>query len=309
MKSKYKFTVFTSCFNSIDFIERLYRSLKAQTFTDFEWLIVDDCSQDGTWKMLESFKNDAKFDVRIFHNETNKMISYCCNLAVNKAQGEFFLFLDHDDEIVPNALERFNEIWNSIDADKKLNLVGMMSNCKDQFGNFVRDELPDTPCIMSFYSIYYDLEIKGEKFFCYLTKILQENNFSTVDRYVPENVMLLDISDFYDTYFFNENLRIYHINQEGHQSLADNLANGWKIKFPVGMRYAKLQDLNRRSKKIQKKPILLFKTIVNFARFSLHSNIPIFQSIREINSVSFKCLIVFFMPFSISLYLKDMYLK
>ena len=136
-----------------------------------------------------------------------------------------------------------------------------MSNCKDQFGNFVRDELPEPAIISDFYYIYYDLEIKGEKFFCYLTSILKENNFSIVDKYVPENVMLLNISDSYNTYFFNENLRIYHVNQDNHESLADRLALGWKIKFPIGMRYAKLQDLNRRSKKMVKKPMLFIKTI------------------------------------------------
>ena len=309
MNSNYKFTIFTSCFNSAPFIHRLYKSLEAQTFTDFEWLVVDDCSKDNTRDLLKSLKKTASFDMKIFHNEENKMISYCCNFAVNKAKGEFFLFLDHDDEIIPKTLERFNEIWKSISLDSKSNLVGMMSNCEDQFGNFVRDELPEPAIISDFYSIYYDLEIKGEKFFCYLTDILKENNFSIVDKYVPENVMLLNISDNYNTYFFNENLRIYHINQDNHQSLADQLADGWKIKFPVGMRHAKLQDLNRRSKKMVKKPILFIKTIINYSRFTFHSDISISQSIQDINSVTLKFLVVFFLPFAKILYLKDEYFR
>ena len=309
MHSKYKFTVFTSCYNSEKFIRRLYSSLKKQKFMNFEWLVVDDFSQDGTKKILESLKKEAPFDMRILYNTSNEMISFCCNLGVKNAQGQFFIFLDHDDELLPHSLERFNEVWENIKSDKKPKLAGMMSNCMDQYGNFVTDELPNSPCITDYYSMYYDMEVKGEKFFCYLTKVLQENNFSTVDRYVPENVLLLNISDSYDTYFFNENLRIYHINQENHMSLINKLADGWKIKFPIGMRYAKLQDLNRRSRKMLKNPGLFFKTIVNYARFSFHADIPIHKSLSEINSTTLKILIIIFIPIAKLLSIKDSYLN
>jgi glycosyltransferase involved in cell wall biosynthesis len=305
MESNYRFTVFTSCFNSEPFINRLYESLKAQSFLNFEWLIVDDFSEDLTREILKNIEKDAPFDVRIFHNDSNQMIASCCNFAVNNARGQFFLFLDHDDELVPNALERFDQIWQNIEQAKKAKLVGMMSNCQDQFGNYVHDELPELPLITDFYSLYYNLGIRGEKFFCYLTSILKEYNFSTVDRYVPENVMLFNISDDYDTYFFNENLRIYHINQENHESLADKLAGGWKIAFPKGMRHAKLEDLNRRSRKMISHPILFLKTIINFIRFSLHSDILLKNTFQDLHNPILKIFAFFLSPVSVILYFRD----
>lgn len=305
MQSKYKFTIFTSCYNSESFITRLFHSLKAQSFTNFEWLIIDDCSTDATREILESIKQDAQFDVRIFYNDFNQMISSCCNFGVKNALGEFFLFLDHDDEIVPDALKRFNEIWQDIEPSKKLKLAGMMSNCQDQYGSSVVSELPEPPIITDFYNLYYNLGIKGEKFFCYLTSILRENNFSTIDRYVPELVMLLNISDQYDTYFFNENLRIYYMKQLNHQSLADKLDSDWKISFPKGMRHAKLEDLNRRSKKMLTKPILFFKTIVNFMRFSFHARIPFVQTITDLHSLMIKTLVILCSPIAKILYFID----
>lgn len=305
MKSNYRFTIFTACFNSEPFINRLYESLKAQSYTDFEWLIIDDYSQDGTRNILEVIKNEAPFDVRIFYNDSNKMIASCCNFAVKNALGEFFLFLDHDDELLPHALERFDNIWNSIPIAEKASLAGMMSNCQDQHGNFVDDELPNKPVITDFYSMYYEKGIQGEKFFCYLTCIIRENNFSTVDRYVPENVMLLNISDKYDTYFFNENLRIYHIKQDNHESLADRLADGWKIAFPKGMRHAKLEDINRRSHKMLYKPILFFKTIVNYIRFGMHGEIPFSQSMNDIDNRLIKFFLIPLTAIAIILYLHD----
>lgn len=305
IKSNYRFTVFTSCFNSEPFINRLYESLKAQSFLDFEWLIIDDFSEDSTREILENIERDAPFDIRIFHSESNQMIAACCNFAVNNALGQFFLFLDHDDELVPNALERFDQIWKGIGQAKKAKLAGMMSNCQDQYGNYVHDELPEPPLIIDFYSLYNNLGIKGEKFFCYLTDILKEYNFSTVDRYVPENVMLLNISDDYDTYFFNENLRIYHINQENHESLADKLGDGWRISFPKGMRHANLEDLNRRSRKLIFQPILFLKTIINFTRFSLHSDILLKNTFQGINNPKLKIFAFFMSPISLVLYFRD----
>ena len=305
MESSYKFTIFTACFNSEPFIKRLYESLRAQSFTDFEWLIIDDCSQDSTRDILATIEADAKFDVRIFYNDENQMIASCCNFAVENALGQFFLFLDHDDELLPNALERFNDIWNNIPSSKKPFLAGMMSNCQDQFGNYVDDELPNSPIITDFYSLYYDLGIKGEKFFCYLTSIMKEHNFSTVDRYVPENVVLLNISDHYNTYFFNENLRIYHIKQHNHESLADKLADGWKITFPKGMRHAKLEDINRRAHKMIFKPILFFKTLVNYIRFGIHGEIHFFQAVQDIKNIFNKLLVILLSPIAIILYFQD----
>ena len=72
MNSKYKFTIFTSCYNSEKFIHRLYNSLKSQSFRNFEWLIVDDFSNDSTTSILESIEREAPFDVRVFYNKSNQ---------------------------------------------------------------------------------------------------------------------------------------------------------------------------------------------------------------------------------------------
>jgi hypothetical protein len=132
-----------------------------------------------------------------------------------------------------------------------------------------------------------------------------ENNFSVIDRYVPENVVLLNISDKYETYFFNENLRIYHVNQPDHESLSQKLTRGWKITFPLGMRHAKLEDLNRRSMKMIRDPFLFFSTIIHFYRFSLHANITFKESFDDLNSLVLKVLLCLIAPFSLLLYLMD----
>lgn len=56
-----KFTVFTPTFNRKELLEKLYKSLQKQTFKDFEWLIVDDGSTDGTKEKVEEFLSEKSW--------------------------------------------------------------------------------------------------------------------------------------------------------------------------------------------------------------------------------------------------------
>ena len=56
MEFRYKITVFTPTYNRAYILENLYRSLQRQSFTDFEWLVVDDGSSDGTKALFERWQ-------------------------------------------------------------------------------------------------------------------------------------------------------------------------------------------------------------------------------------------------------------
>ena len=59
----HQFTIFTTTYNRKNLLPRLYESIKAQTFKDFVWLIVDDGSEDGTFDLINSFKKDNDIDI------------------------------------------------------------------------------------------------------------------------------------------------------------------------------------------------------------------------------------------------------
>ena len=59
-------TVFTPLYNRKELIVRLYNSLTAQTCYDFEWVICDDCSTDGSWEFVQELaKSEDRFDVKL----------------------------------------------------------------------------------------------------------------------------------------------------------------------------------------------------------------------------------------------------
>ena len=301
---EYEFTIFTACYNSEKFLERLHQSLYAQTFKNFEWLIIEDCSVDSTKEILKSFKQNSDLNISLICNSKNKMISYNCNLAVQKAKGKFFIFLGHDDELVPNALKIFHDTWNKIPISQQNSLAGMMSNCQNSRGELIGNHQLKADLIANYFYAYYSLGLKEEQCLCYLTKIIQEHNFPTFDRYIPELVTLLNISDHYDTYFLNENLRIYHTD---HSSLTNSLKSSEPKKYSLGMRYLQLTNLNNRLNKMIKHPIYLTKSLVNFVRFSLHSDISFLTSVIELRNPLIRVILFLVFPLSLLLFLLDKY--
>jgi len=97
------FTIFTATFNRAGTLTRVYEGLCSQTYRDFEWLIIDDGSTDATGEMVSRWRGEATFSIRYYWQE-NRGKHVAHNVALEKAQGEFFIVLDSDDSIVPDAL-------------------------------------------------------------------------------------------------------------------------------------------------------------------------------------------------------------
>ena len=88
--------------NTGKFIAETIQSVIAQTYENWELLIVDDCSTDDTDDVVASFK-DAR--IRYFHNEKNSGAALTRNRAMREAKGEWIAFLDSDDLWMPEKLE------------------------------------------------------------------------------------------------------------------------------------------------------------------------------------------------------------
>ena len=91
-------------FNSRPYISDAVQSILAQTFLDFEFIIVDDGSNDGTADILRRWA--AKDErIRLIH-QSNRGVSAASNRGLELAQGEFYARMDHDDIALPHRLER-----------------------------------------------------------------------------------------------------------------------------------------------------------------------------------------------------------
>ncbi|MDY0973027.1 glycosyltransferase family 2 protein [Siccibacter turicensis] len=96
------FSVIMPAYNSAKTIEQSINSVLNQTYTNFELLIIDDCSTDGTLKVVEKY-NDGR--IKIIKNKFNVGVAKSRNEGIKKAIGRYIAFLDSDDLWLPTKLE------------------------------------------------------------------------------------------------------------------------------------------------------------------------------------------------------------
>ena len=96
-------SVLMPVYNGRDLVLEAVRSVLEQTFDDFEFIIIDDGSDDGTSQLLESVRDPR---VRILHNPQNLGLASSLKRGLDEARGEFVARMDHDDFAFPERLEK-----------------------------------------------------------------------------------------------------------------------------------------------------------------------------------------------------------
>lgn len=115
-------SIIMAAYNAEKTIEQAINSVLNQTYTNFELLVVNDCSKDGT---VESVKSIAATDgrVRLISNEKNSGVSYTRKHGLEEANGSWIAILDSDDAWAPEKLEKQIELQNRTNADLLLSLI------------------------------------------------------------------------------------------------------------------------------------------------------------------------------------------
>ncbi len=97
-------SIITPSYNTAGFIEETVKSVLSQTYTDWEMLIVDDCSTDNTDEVVAPYLSDPR--IRYLKNEKNSGAAVSRNYALREAKGKWIAFLDSDDLWTPDKLTK-----------------------------------------------------------------------------------------------------------------------------------------------------------------------------------------------------------
>lgn len=90
-------------YNTADYIAESIKSVQAQTYSNWELIIVDDCSTDDSMDVIKAFKEPR---IRLLQNEKNSGAAISRNYALREAKGKWIAFLDSDDIWLPDKLEK-----------------------------------------------------------------------------------------------------------------------------------------------------------------------------------------------------------
>ncbi|HOG36008.1 MAG TPA: glycosyltransferase family 2 protein [Paludibacteraceae bacterium] len=108
MKNNIAVSIIIPTYNSAKFIDRTLQNVFNQTLKNVQVICVDDCSTDDTWDKLTKYKNHEK-RLDILKKEFNSGASVSMNMGIIMAKGEYIAFVDHDDELELNMIEKLYE--------------------------------------------------------------------------------------------------------------------------------------------------------------------------------------------------------
>ena len=270
---QFAFTVFTPSYNRARTLNRVWDSLKAQTFRDFEWLVVDDGSTDNTREVVEAYERQASdFPVRyIWQPNQHKKVAF--NRAVREARGQLLVVLDSDDACVPQALERFWWHWNRIPAARRDEFSAVTCLCMNEKGALVGNRFPgglwrDGTGI----EMQHRWQVRGEKWGFQRTDVLKRFPFpEDLPGLVPEGYVWSQIDEHYQTRFINEMLRMYFQDQD------DSLISNQKrdpAKEANGPVLAEFNELRVAVRWFWDDPVMLTRKAANLVRMILHCTLP-----------------------------------
>ena len=197
-----KYTIFTATYNRALLLSKLYNSLLNQTYKNFEWIIVDDGSTDGTKNTINKFIKDKKINIKYYFQE-NAGKHRAINKGIDLAVGKYFFIVDSDDYLPNDSLEIYEKYILKIDDDEYAGLVGLKAyNLNKIIGKTFNGKELD---ILNYERKKYG--IFGDKAEIYKTEILKKFKFPEYknEKFLNEAIVWNEIAlNGYKLKFINE---------------------------------------------------------------------------------------------------------
>ena len=130
-----KISIITTVYKTGHYLPLTVQSILAQTFTDFELLLVDDGSPDDSGAVADELaKQDAR--IRVFHKENGGPAS-ASNMGLDNARGDYIGFVDSDDLITPDMYEK---LYAAVQVPG-VRLAACAGDCIDEEGNKIEGRI------------------------------------------------------------------------------------------------------------------------------------------------------------------------
>lgn len=281
-----KYTLFTPTYNRAHLLPALFQSMERQVFKDFEWLIIDDGSVDDTEGIVKKLTLKSPFPIR-YIKQANGGKHSAFNRAIEEAKSEWFVCIDSDDPLTPNALEYMEEACAMVNPDA----AGFVGVCVSPAGELLekRIEKPfysDTIEIRDKYQLWGEPEV-------YRLSILKQYRFPifTGEKFITEAILFDQLTLKHKLLYTNYPMQVKEYLPGG---LTDNQTK-IRINSPNGtLAYYKLRF------HISRKIIYKIRALINYCRFLIHAKK---NHAELLEPILWQSILVY--PLSYVLYLRD----
>ncbi len=203
------YSILTPTYNRAHTLPKVYESLQKQTLQDFEWVIVDDGSSDHTYMLVQQWIQEAPFAIRYF-KQANGGHHVATNRAIREAKGKFSIPLDSDDQLIPEALERFLKHWENIPENQQEHYVGITALIETEFGALMGSKFPTDIFDSDTTTMSYILRFGDDRKGMIRTDILKQNLYPIFpdEKFMSDSIIWHRIAKKFKTRFVNDILCI-----------------------------------------------------------------------------------------------------
>jgi glycosyltransferase involved in cell wall biosynthesis len=136
MKNNELVSIITPSYNSAKFIIQSIESVISQTYSNWEMIIVDDCSQDNSIKIIKEFQ-EKNNRIKLIESKVNQRPARARNRAIKYANGRYIAFLDSDDIWLPNKLEKQIKFMKDNNLDFTYSSYNLIDEDDNDLGKFI----------------------------------------------------------------------------------------------------------------------------------------------------------------------------
>lgn len=175
MENNIKISVIVPVYNVEPYVERCLRSVLDQTYQHIEIIVVDDCGTDNSMQVVEKViaEHANGWKVKVLVQEENKGLSAARNRGIDEATGEYLYFIDSDDEIKPDCLEKIVEpvqkhgdfdlvVGNYCKVDEATNPIQKLGLLIDSGAIEGRESIARTYCEVGWLCVVWNRLIRKE---------------------------------------------------------------------------------------------------------------------------------------------------
>lgn len=269
-----KITVLTPTYNRNSEIKKLFESLCLQTNKNFEWLIIDDGSQDNTEEEVLNWINKSDFQIRYIKKENGGKHT-ALNLGVQNVETDWTFIVDSDDVLTSDAIDVFYQ--RVPEAEKNKTICGISFLRKNEKGEILTNKaVPRDGMVENFCDCRYKRNIMGDMAEIWKTKCLREYPFPVFEqeKFLSEDVVWIKMAQKYNMIFYNQAIYVCDYLQGG----LTNNRRAINLKSPKGCMYrGKLQLESNLPLKFKIRAMmyyLVYGLTANYAVDDLWNNSP-----------------------------------
>lgn len=223
------FTIFTPTFNRAYILKQAYDCLVKQKFTSFKWVIIDDGSIDDTCSLVSGWIKEDQINI-VYEKQENQGRFMAFNTAVKYFEGELLVFLDSDDYLKDDALEKLYSCW---EEQKTNGYSGIISNMVTPRGTVIGSAFPENLNCERICTLRNRYRVKGDKAVYISVDKVKDFRYPVIkgEKFIGDSLIMDQVCEAAPMYIWRNSIYVREYRSDG---LTNNVISTW-CNSPKGM--------------------------------------------------------------------------